>query len=148
MSDWGALEPPLDKVRPTGEHTAPRAGKGAPDWGEPSRFGRNLPFRRTVVENVSRSARRNCGTRSFRPPKKMDKIGEYTFRRASNAQTKTRKEAIMKIHQSKLDSIGRTVAITESAAASGGSKYGNFRCLRVVVLPPGMEPAQYRKFAS
>ena len=49
----------------------------------------------------------------------------------------------MKIHQSKLDSIGRTVAITESAAASGGSKYGNFRCLRVVVLPPGMEPAQY-----
>lgn len=52
----------------------------------------------------------------------------------------------MKIHQSKLDSIGRTIAITESAA-SGGRKYGNFRCLRVVVLPAGMEPAQYRTVA-
>jgi hypothetical protein len=77
----------------------------------------------------------------------LDKIGEYTFRRARNAQTKTRKEAHMKIHQTKLDSIGRTVAITESAAASGGSKYGNFRSLRVVVLPFGMEPAQYRTVA-
>ncbi|RUT67510.1 hypothetical protein D0817_26065, partial [Flavobacterium cupreum] len=59
----------------------------------------------------------------------------------------TTEGTIMKIHQSKLDSIGRTVAITESAATSGGRKYGNFLSLRVVVLPFGMEPAQYRTVA-
>ncbi len=54
----------------------------------------------------------------------------------------------MKIHHSKIDTTGRTIVISESAAPFGGRKYGHFQVLRVVMLPISMKAQDYRTVAQ